>query len=130
MSAANDLMALYQEWRTLTEAEGEAILSATWPQVNRCQTAKFQLQSRILAAHDLFQAELAAHGLDPQEHEAQYRKTVADLILLEERNGGFLEAQRKQACEQIRSLGRTKQNLRKVHRAYSGAREAAWNSYS
>jgi hypothetical protein len=130
MSARNELMALYQEWRTLSEAEGEAIQSAIWPQVNRCQSAKSQLQTRILAAHELFQAELAAHGLDAREHEAQYRKTIAELILLEQRNGEFLDAQRQRAAAQIRELGRTRQNLRHVHRAYAGPREAAWNSYS
>ena len=130
MSARHELMALYQEWRTLTESEGEAIRSATWPQVNQCQTAKSQLQTRILAAHELFQAELAANGLDAPEHEAQYRKTIAELILLEERNGKFLEAQRQRASAKIRELGRTRQNLNQVHRAYAGSREAAWHSYS
>ncbi len=130
MSARNNLMSLYQEWRTLTEAEGEAIRSATWPQVYRCQAAKSQLQARILAAHERFQAELAANGLDAREHEAQYRKTIAELILLEQRNGEFLEAQREQAQAKLRELSRTRQNLRQVQRAYAGAQQPAWNSYS
>ena len=48
MNAHADLMIAYGEWRQWTEAEGEALRAAHWARVTECQTAKRELQPRIV----------------------------------------------------------------------------------
>ena len=130
MSANNDLLDLFQEWRALTEAEGQAIQSATWPEVTRCQDAKSQLQTRLIATHELLQAELKASGLDAEAYDPRYRQVVAELIRLEQRNSEWLADQYQQADQQRNDLARASRNLRQVHRAYARTASANWHSYS
>jgi hypothetical protein len=130
MNAHQDLLELFQEWRTLTETEGQAIRSATWPEVNRCQDAKFHLQSRLMMAHESLQAERLARGLDPVTYDPPYRQVVAELIRLEQRNSEWLADQYQQAERQNQDLARTSRNLRQVHRAYAPGAPAHWHSYS
>ena len=130
MDARNQLMDLYQEWRTLSETEGKAIRAATWSRVDACQDAKHGLQPRMLSAVELCQAELKAAGINPQDFDLQLRKIVAELILLEERNSQWLAEQREAALAQARQLDRTSRSLRQVRQAYVGDAAAAWHSYS
>jgi hypothetical protein len=130
MNAQQDLLELFQEWRTLTEAEGQAIRSAIWPEVNRCQDAKFHLQSRLMLVHESLQAERRAQGLDPETYDPPYRQVVTELIRLEQRNGEWLADQYQQAECQNQDLARTSRNLRQVHRAYASGAPTHWHSYS
>jgi hypothetical protein len=130
MSAFQELNGLYQEWRRLSEAEGEAIRRGEWPAVEQCQEAKYKLQSCITMATEVYQSDLAHPGGDPLDYDRQFRGIVADLIQLEERNGKWLEDQKRQAREQLEELARTSSNLRLVRRAYASGRSAAWSSYS
>lgn len=130
MSAFQELSRLYQEWRRLSEAEGEAIRRHEWPAVEECQEAKYKLRSGITMATELYQSDLAHPGGDPLAYDRQFRGIVAELIQLEERNGKWLEDQRRQAREQQADLARTTANLRQVRRAYASDKAAAWTSYS
>ena len=130
MSAFQELSRLYQEWRCLSEAEGEAIRRNEWPAVEECQDAKYKLQTLITLATELYQSDLAHPGGDPLDYDRQFRGIVAELIQLEERNGKWLEDQKQRAREQREDLARTTANLRQVRRAYAGDRSAAWTSYS
>ncbi len=130
IDSRNELMALYQEWRDLSEAEGQAIRSAIWSDVDECQNAKGRLQSRILSATELLQADLVARGENPQCYDAEFRNVVAELILLEERNSKWLAEVKEAKLAQRQELNRSSQNLRQVRRAYTRNRQPAWNSYS
>jgi hypothetical protein len=130
MSAHHELLALFDQWRHLTESEGEAIRAATWATVSKCQDAKFKLQARIVLTTELLQAELAAAGLGQGEYDRQFRGIVAELIALEARNSEWLSDQRKRAEQANHELAQTSRNLRQVHRAYAPARQPNWHSYS
>ena len=130
MSAFQELSRLYQEWRRLSEAEGEAIRRQEWPVVEDCQGAKYKLQSVITMATELYLADLAHPGGDPADYDRQFRGIVAELIQLEERNGQWLEDQKRRAREQQEELARTTASLRQVRRAYASGKAAAWTSYS
>ena len=130
MSPFQELTRLYQEWRRLSEAEGDAIRRNEWPVVEDCQGAKYRLQSGITVATELYQSDLDHSGADPLDYDRQFRGIVAELIQLEERNGKWLEDQRRKAREQQEELARTTASLRQVRRAYASGKSAAWTSYS
>ncbi len=129
MSAHDDLLGVYEQWRTWSEAEGEAIQAGAWPQVARCQDAKLKLQSRILTATEAWQSENPNRGqegtVDPQ-----VRRVVSELILLEVRNSEWVAEQRRQAHRDRDQLGQSRRNLRQIQRAYAASPRALWQSYS
>ncbi len=121
---------MYERWATLTEAEGQAIRSAAWPQVSRLQDEKHSLQGQIVNASERLQAEMDCTSAQWKTVEQTIRSVIERLIVMETRNGEILVAKRLEAEEERRDLDRTDQNLRKVHRAYGSSRNATWNSYS
>ena len=126
MNVNAELLELYQEWKQLTEKEGDAITASDWVQVRSCQKAKQQLQPRIIHATDGVKN---APGLR-SEFEAQIRECVNELIQLETRNSEAL-GKRLEAAEKERSgLDQTSQRLKRVQKSYSGTRESAWDQYS
>ncbi len=130
MSAFQELNGYYQEWRQLSEQEGSAIRSSDWPKVRGCQEAKFCLQAQIMIATQLFQKELTDQGMDAKEYDRQFRGIVAELILLEERNGSWLNEQKTRALEERDELAKSSSNLRQVRSAYVQGNKTHWNSYS
>jgi DNA mismatch repair ATPase MutS len=131
MSARNDLLNLYREWSKLTEAEGLAIRSASWPEVQHYQDAKYQLQAQIVSATELVHAELALDPRQSQEVNREFRSLLAELIQLEQRNSQWLAEQRQNAEAEMAVVNQSSRNLRQVHKAYNKAcGAAAWNSYS
>lgn len=129
MSARNELLAAYSQWRQWTEAEGEAIAAANWQRAGECQNAKKLLGSLIIGCTQTAQAESEREGSDWAEVQRELRPVVELLITLETRNGEVLATQRRAAEEQRAQLESTRRNLRRV-RSYAPAREMAWESYS
>ena len=129
MSAQNDLLELYQEWRAWTEAEGEAIRAAAWPQVAKCQGAKKDLQRRILTTTEQAQVEAQVSDGERRGIDPQVRRIVDELILLELRNSELVDEQRHRAEERLRDLDQRERNLRQLQRAYAPSRAGLWQSY-
>ena len=125
MNPPDELAALYQQWRRLTESEGQGIRAANWPQVEQCQAAKLALQPRITEV---------SSGLDPIFHEQRFRPLIEELMQLERHNRELLQAQRQIAQQQQDELNHAGRNLRQLHRSYVPAdaphRGAHWQSWS
>ena len=130
MNARSQLLELYFRWKRLSETEGTAILAANWSEVSRCQNDKAALQYGIITAHELLQKELSKCEGDPRMNDPQIRSIVIELILLEQRNGQWLDEQKEKAQQENRALTKTTKNLRAVHKAYASARSEVWHSYS
>ncbi len=130
MNARRNLLAAYESWEQLTQAEGAAIQRDDWSRVQECQRTKLDLQKEIIHLTEVAQAETIAAGLDPQKIERDVRRIINELIALESRNSQWL-AQRRDAAELARAeLDQTAHNLRRVQKSYVPRSEAVWNSYS
>jgi hypothetical protein len=125
-----DLVALYEEWRVLSEKEAHAINSAAWNKVNQFQDSKRELQDRIIQAADMLQKDVPCQSLDQKQIICEVRERLTHLIALELRNQELLNTQRGKAQKQKKILDKSQQNLRQVHRAYVSAANPFWNSYS
>jgi exonuclease VII large subunit len=128
--AFSALRAYYEQWRSLTESEGEAIHGGLWQQVDRLQEAKRQLQRLILGATRELRAECARSGVDPAVIEQQLRGLVEQLVQLESHNGQSLAEQLRQTRAQLQQLDAAAHNLNQIRRAYCPAHEANWESFS
>lgn len=105
MTTRNRLASLYEEWRLLSESEGDAIRSLVWPRVEHCQRAKAQLRDQIIRT-----LETAASGLTTgEEIRREFRPVLEHLIDLERRNSEWLQAERaKLETEQVDLNHRTR----------------------
>lgn len=121
MNPISELTALYEQWRSLTEAEGQAIEATAWVQVEQYQSAKGRLQPRI--------AEVTQR-LDASTLEREFRAVVEGLMRLEHRNNALLQRQRHAAERQKQELDRTSRNLRQIHKSYVPPVRTHWQSYS
>jgi hypothetical protein len=130
MSAQTHLMRLYQDWRTWTEAEREAITEGDWRKVKVCQGAKSELQPKILKSTEEAHIEWLQLGLDRKSMEKQLRSVVNELIYLETRNGEFIADQRRRAQIELDSLDQSGRTLVKIQKHYAPEMPAAWESYS
>jgi hypothetical protein len=129
MRATAQLWELYQQWKQLTEAEGNAILNSNWREVHRCQAAKQQLQPEIIRVTESAKAEYFNNS-DQREFDLRIRECVNELIVLETRNSAVLE-QRLEALEKERGeLEQTAGRLRQVHKSYVPAKGPVWDQYS
>jgi hypothetical protein len=130
MSAQANLLQLYKEWRSLTEQEREGIESGNWRQVRQCQSAKSELQPRILRETQETHQEWSRSGADRSLLEKQVRSVVNELIYLESRNGEFIAEQRQRAQSDFDELNKSGRTLGKVHKTYAPNAPIAWESYS
>lgn len=121
MTPVEELRALYEQWRVLTEEEGTAINQADWSRLARTQTAKARLQPRI--------TDVSGH-LDPNVHEREFRPVVERLIELERRNQARLQHRQTNAQAQQNELDRSRRHLRQLHQSYVPPARAHWQSYS
>jgi hypothetical protein len=121
MNPASELGELYEQWRSLTEAESLAIEAAAWARVEQYQAAKGRLQPRI--------TELTRR-LDATTHEREFRPMVEELMRLEHRNSALLQRQRNAAERQRQELDRTSRTLRQIHKSYVPPVRTHWQSYS
>lgn len=121
MTPADELAALYQQWRGLSEDEGEAIEAGAWSNVDQFQAAKARLQPRITEV---------SQRVDVGTHERRFRKVVDDLMHLERRNSALLQRRRQAAEAQRQELDRASRHLRQLHKSYVPPARTHWQSYS
>jgi len=121
MTPAEELSALYEQWRRLTQSEGQAIEAASWTQVEQYQAAKARLQPRITEV---------SQRLEAPAHARQFRAVVEGLMELERRNSALLQRQRRAAEQHQQELDRTSRNLRQIHKSYLPSARSHWQSYS
>ena len=100
MNIQCDLVALYEEWRVLSEEEAHAINFAAWSQVDQCQDAKRELQDKIIQAADMLQKDARCQSLDQKQIAGEVRERLTHLIALELRNQELLNTQRGKAQKQ------------------------------
>ena len=70
----------YQLWRELTVSEAAAIQTDDWVSVTECQSAKSDLQTRILHLTDAAQRESALLTATSTKFEQQVRTLLVELI--------------------------------------------------
>jgi hypothetical protein len=121
MSPTDELSALYQQWRSLSEDEGGAIEAGAWTSVEQFQTAKARLQPRIVEL---------SQRLDAVTHKRRFRKVVEGLMQLERHNSALLQRQRQDAEAQKQDLDRASRQLRQLHKSYVPPVRTHWQSYS
>lgn len=121
MSAADELAALYAQWRNLTQDEGRSIEAGDWPEVEHFQSAKRRLQPRITEV---------SQRLDAETHERQFRSVVEGLMELERGNSATLLRKRRAAERQRLELDQASRNLRQLHKSYVPPCRNNWQSYS
>jgi len=124
------LLACYRQWQTLSEAEAGAIDAGRWPDVERAQSAKQDLQQSIVSATETLRAAAQAAGVPAARLENDFHDLVDHLIQLETRNHDQIVLKRKLAQEAWAQLQVASQNLRQIQRAYDVPRPACWQSYS
>jgi hypothetical protein len=123
MNIERTLLALCEEWRTLSEAEGDAIQASDWARVQKCQKDKHELQEQIRRASSQI-LEQGRPSLD------QFRAIAKKLLALEVKNRQSLALQQEKARRYQRELQQAERNLRQVHRAYAPGNRSLWHSYS
>ena len=126
MSARQDITDLLEQWRRLTEAEGEAIRTGAWLSVKELQAAKAELQRDMNSAMEKWKRENP--GAAPAKH--PFRREVDRLISLEMRNSELLAAQHERVQRERASSDRALLTLRRVQRSYAQKPETGWDCYS
>jgi len=124
------LLEAYEDWRRLTELEGEGIRARDWTLVTDCQNRLATLQTRMIRLTSDARAEWRRTGTDLSEKESHLRQTVSSLMELEMANSASLSAAKEAACLKMNQLDSARQNLKRVERTYSSTGSAGWNSYS
>jgi hypothetical protein len=121
MTPLEELRALYEQWRVLTEEEGAAIDREDWTQVAHCQAAKTRLQAHIVDLSDLSRAE-ASQG--------QLRPVLEALLKLEHANQERLAKHRQHAEAQQEDLIRSSRTFVNCITPTCPQAAAHWQSYS
>lgn len=114
MTVYHRLAALYEEWRLMTESEGDAIRSLAWQRVEHCQRSKANLQEKIVEA-----SEHAAHTVDSAEAIRQrFRPVLEHLIGLELRNNEWLATERRNLEIEQKEVNRSHRTIRQLRGTY------------
>ena len=121
MTPVEELHALYEQWRCLTEEEGAAIERHDWNHLAQCQAGKSRLQPRITEI---------SQRLEGAAHELHFRPVVERLVALERANQDRLSTRQQNAEAQRQTLDRSIRHLRQLHQSYGPALRANWQSYS
>jgi len=117
MSAYHRLAALYEEWRLMTESEGDAIRSLAWQRVEHCQRIKAELRGKIVEVLGS-----AGAGLDSAEELCRRTRPVLEhLIELETRNDAWLAVERQKLEREQEELNRSRRAIRQLHGSYGTA---------
>lgn len=130
MNARDHLFSLYEQWRRLSLAEGDAIQRGDWSEVRRCQNAKQTLQERIVLATDALKVEQVGLHTNPEETESAIRTVVSRLMELEGQNSRQLAEQRSRGEAEQANTERATKSLRQVNRAYGQPHASGWQNYS
>ena len=130
MKEQTDLLALYAQWRTLTEVEGNAIHEGEWRQVQEQQDLKSELKERILSVTESWQLVCPDASAWRQEYERQFRPIVAELIQMESRNSALLTRCQTATRAELDHYNGASRNLRGLRKAYVAPGNSHWCSYS
>lgn len=130
MNAEKTLLATYQEWHRLAEAEGRAIHRRNWDFLLECQNVVKKLQPTITQLTREAAVEWKQSGANLLEKKNKIRAVVAELIALGQRNQSQLIAMRAAAKAEREQLEQARQNLKRLHQSYGVAHPAAWTSFS
>lgn len=130
MNFSDPLTELYSEWRTVSQAEGEAIQTGDWRAVEQLQLRKEELKRHILPATEVWGSHWPGEEERRREYDRVYRPMVAELISLEHRNHEWLCARREKARREVAEDDSALGNLRGIRRAYSRTSGSTWHSYS
>lgn len=117
MASETEIRELYDQWRTWTGAESEAIQAGDWPRLQAAQDQKELLRLRL-------------GEMDPGPARAGLRDLLGELLARERDNLVALQAKRQETEQQQTQLRQSRTNLRQVQRAYAPAAATAWHSYS
>lgn len=112
---------LLNEWRSLTEAEGEAIEAEDWARVSSSQASKQLLQARISDGGTEASADSKSTGL-----QIEWRRIIA----AEERNLALLNQKMDENREQRDGLSGRSKKLDQIKTSYASAPATYWTSYS
>lgn len=124
------LRALYDQWRDISEAEGIAISTGQWSQLESLQKSKQQLQTFIDSAkHDLRTAGQAC-GQAARELEREFQSMIVELLALEAQNRQILDTRRNEATAEEHRLLQAVQTLHQIRGAYASPHLVSWQSYS
>lgn len=119
------ILKLYDEWRSLSHAEGNAIRENAWVQVEKCQSAKYALQPLIQNAQQEWREERGPEG----PTEAEVRSIIAELIHLEHENDKTLAEVREAAIQERDALTQSTRNIAQIRQSYSIRSDVGWSSY-
>lgn len=115
--ACRHLAALYEEWRLMSESEGDAIRSLAWPRIEHCQSAKVGLRERIVQL-----VEKAGGGQTfAEDLGRRFRPVLEHLIHLELRNSEWLAVERQKLESEREGLNRNQRSIRRLQSAYGAA---------
>ena len=123
------LLQAYQSWRDLTARERAALQKNDWVRVTECQSAKSDLQFRILHLTEAAQRESALLATS-SKFEQQLRTIVAELISSEKSNIELIKGRRRTAEVHKKELDSMQTTLARVHRTYGNSWETCWSTYS
>jgi len=130
MTADATLLEAYQDWRRLSELEGEAIRTKDWTLMWDCQKRLADLQPRIVRLTSGARAEWQQAGADIAQKEKNLRQIVSGLVELEMQNSSSLTAAKEMVRAKLDQMETARNNLKRVHRSYSTPHPAVWNSFS
>jgi hypothetical protein len=130
VDATAELTQALAEWRRLTDAEREAIVSDNWNRVAEQQDRKKQLQAQVQHTLALARA-LPAAGTDSSwAPESELDSVIGELIAMERHNAELIVAKRSRRQAEAARMTRTLLDLQGVRRAYGSSRGPHWQSYS
>jgi len=130
MRQPNDLLALYAQWRRLSELEGYAIHEGEWCQVQEKQDLKSLLKEQILTVTESWQTACPDANRWRQEYERQFRPIVTELIQMESRNSELLSQRQMAVRTELERTCAASRNLRGLRTAYTMRSTEQWSSYS
>lgn len=117
---ADPLFRLYGEWRSLTQAEGDAIEGAAWDHLLMLQQAKERLQSEIEVAE-----KIGGAGRNPA-----IAGILKELIHMETENRERLANLRETAQNDKAAMDRSRFDLQRLHKRLVVPPFTGWQCYS
>lgn len=111
------LASLYEEWRLMSESEGDAIRSLAWQRIEHCQSTKMGLRERIV---QIVETAGAGEGV-AEDLGRRFRPVLEHLIQLERRNSEWLAAERQKLESERAGLNRDQRSIRQLQGAYGVA---------
>ncbi len=130
MSAENDLLEAYREWRRLAEAEREAIKASNWSMLSAFQKALENIYGRISELSMAAREEWAESSCDRAAKEKSLQATIRELLVLGRGNQALLNVIREAAQVRLEQLNQAGLNLQRIKHSYGFTPPAAWNSFS